>query len=56
MSDIDDMRCILLSAFETSERLMDECVARGKKIDELEMAIIEMDAKYKRLVLYKIVL
>ena len=45
--DFTTIRSIVLSAFETSERLADECVIRGERIKELEEMI---DRKNSRII------
>ena len=45
--DFSEIRSIVLSAFETSERLADECVNRGERIKELEAMV---DQKNSRIV------
>ena len=43
--DFSEIRSIVLSAFETSENLMNECVKRGERIKELEATIDEKNSK-----------
>lgn len=44
-SDVAAMKTIVLSAFETSENLMDECTKRGNKIKAIEALVGEKDLR-----------